>query len=109
MNQTLMEISRSMINNANLKKELLAEAVSIACYLVNKSTSVAIKCKIPEEVWTDQCCDYSHLRIFGCDAYSLIPKNQRSKLDPKSKLKGHPVKVLPRKSCVFICVFGFSF
>ena len=25
------------------------------------------------------------MRIFGCDAYSLIPKNQRSKLDPKSK------------------------
>ena len=25
------------------------------------------------------------MRIFGCDAYSLIPKNQRSKLDPKAK------------------------
>ena len=74
-----------MINNANLQKELWAEAVSTACYLVNRSPSVAIDCKIPEEVWTGQSCDYSHLRIFGCDAYSLIPKNQRSKLDPKSK------------------------
>eukprot|EP00253_Pinus_taeda_P016747 PITA_16747 len=85
MNRTLMERARSLINNANLQKELWAEAVSTACYLVNRSPLVAIDCKIPEEVWTGQSCDYSHLRIFGCDAYSLIPKNQRSKLDPKSK------------------------
>eukprot|EP00253_Pinus_taeda_P023137 PITA_23137 len=74
-----------MISNANLQKELWAEAVSIACYLVNRSPSVAIDCKIPEEVWTSQSCDYSHLRIFSCVAYSLILKNLRSKLDPKSK------------------------
>ena len=85
MNRTLMERAKSMISNANLQKELWAEAVSTTCYLVNRSPSVAIDCKIPEEVWTGQSCDYSHLRIFGCDAYSLIPKNQRSKLDPKSK------------------------
>eukprot|EP00253_Pinus_taeda_P012974 PITA_12974 len=58
MNQTLMERSRSMISNANLQKELWPEAVSTACYLVNRSPLVAIDCKIPEE---------------------------RSKLDPKSK------------------------
>eukprot|EP00253_Pinus_taeda_P011846 PITA_11846 len=85
MNWTLMERSKSMISNANLQKELWAEAVSTACYLVNRSPSVAIDCKIPKEVWTGQSCDYSHLRIFGYDAYSLILKNQRSKLDPKSK------------------------
>eukprot|EP00253_Pinus_taeda_P028289 PITA_28289 len=85
MNRTLMEKAKSMISNANLQKELWAEAVSTTCYLVNRSPSVAINCKIPKEVWTVQSCDYSHLRIFGCDAYSLIPKNQCSKLDPKSK------------------------
>ena len=81
MNQTLMERARSMINNANLQKDLWVEVVSTACYLVNRSPSVEINCQIPEEVWTGQYCDYSHLRIFGCDLYSLIPKNQRSKLD----------------------------
>ena len=75
MNPTLMERARSMINNANLQKELWAEVVSTTCYLVNRSPSVAIDCKIPEEVCTGQSCDYSHLRIFGYDAYSLIPKN----------------------------------
>lgn len=54
-----------------------------ACCLVNQSPSTAIHCKIPKEVWTYQPWDYSNLRIFGCDAYALIPKNQRSKLDPE--------------------------
>lgn len=52
MNKTLIERARSMINNANMQKELWAEAISIACYLVNKSPSVAINCKIPEEIWS---------------------------------------------------------
>jgi len=86
MNQTLMEGGRSMISNANLQKELWEEAVSTACYLVNRSPSVEINCKIPEEVCSGQSCEYSHLRIFGCDAYALISKNQRSKLDPKLNL-----------------------
>ena len=97
MNQTLMERAKSMISNANLQKELWAKTISTACYLVNTSPSVAINCKIPEEVWSGQSCDYSHLNIFGCDAYAFIPRNQCSKLDPKSKCYvffgyGHAVK-----------------
>ena len=80
-----MERARSMINNANLPKEFWAEAISTACYLVNRSPSVAINYKIPEEFWSGQSCNYLHLNIFGCDAYALIPRNQRSKLYPKLK------------------------
>jgi hypothetical protein len=29
--------------------------------------------------------DYSRLRVFGCSAYSFIPKENRSKLKPTSK------------------------
>ena len=43
-----------------------------------------IDCKILEEVWTGHSCDYSNLKIFGCEAYALTPKNQHSKLDPRS-------------------------
>ena len=85
MNQTLMERARTMINNANLQKELWAESINTACYLVNISPLVVISCKILEEVWSGQSCDYSHLTIFCCDAYALILKNQRSTLDPKEK------------------------
>ena len=64
-----------MLSNANLGQGLWAEAVSIACYLINQSPSMAIDCKILEEVWTGHPCDYSNLKIFGCEAYVLTPKN----------------------------------
>eukprot|EP00253_Pinus_taeda_P021620 PITA_21620 len=38
-----------MLSNANLQKELWTEAVSTACYLINRSPSTAIGCKIPQE------------------------------------------------------------
>jgi hypothetical protein len=40
---------------------------------------------IPKDVLTSPSYDYSSLNIFGCEAYALIPKHQRYKLDPKSK------------------------
>ena len=86
MNKTLLERARSMLSNVNLQQELCTEAFSTACYLINRSPSTAIGCKIPQEVWKGHPCDYSKLKVFGCDAYALLPKNQHSKLDPKSKV-----------------------
>ena len=82
MNKTLLERARSMLSNANLQQELWEEAVTTTCYLVNRSPSTTIECKIPE-VWTGHPCNYSNLKVFGCDAYALVLKHQRSKLDPK--------------------------
>jgi transposase InsO family protein len=83
MNMTLLERARSMLSNANLQKELWEEAVNIGCFLVNRSPSTTIECKILEEAWTVHSFNYSNLKFFGCKAYALIPKHQRSKLDPK--------------------------
>jgi hypothetical protein len=85
MNRTLPERERSMLNNSKMPQELWVEAVLTSCYLINQSPSTRINCKIPEEVWTGHSCDFSNLRIFGCDAYALISKDQCSKLDPRSK------------------------
>ena len=83
MNMTLLERARSMLSNANLHQELWAEAVSTAFYLVNRSPSTTIECKIFEEVWIGHPCNYSNLKGFGCEAYALISKHHRSKLNPK--------------------------
>ena len=85
MNRTLLERARSMLSNANLGQELWQEVVSTTFYLINQSHSMEIDCKISKEVWTDQSCDYSNLKIFGCESYALTPKNQRSKLDTRLK------------------------
>jgi hypothetical protein len=82
MNKTLLEKARCMLLNASLCNEFWAEAVSMACYLVNRSPSTAIGCKTPEEVFTGTPADYSNLKIFGCPAYMHVSEG---KLEPRAK------------------------
>jgi hypothetical protein len=80
-----LERARSMLSNPKLQQELWEEAILTTRYLINRSLSTAINCNILEEVWTSHLYDFSNIRIFGCDAYALISKDQRYKLDPRSK------------------------
>ncbi len=76
MNKTLMERTRSMLSGVRLRQEFWAEAVETACYLVNRSPSLALEDKTPQEVWTGKKPSLSHLRVFGCDAYVHVPKEK---------------------------------
>jgi hypothetical protein len=85
MNMTLMEKIRSMLNGVELEHELWEEAVGTSCYLVNRSPSLALDDKTPSKVWTIKKPSLEHLRVFGCDAYVHVPKENRSKIDKKLK------------------------
>jgi hypothetical protein len=85
INRNLLERETSMLSNVLLQQELWEEAVLTMCYLINQSPSTTINCNILEEIWTGHSCDFSNLGIFGCNAYALISKDQRSQLDPISK------------------------
>uniref|UniRef100_A0A2N9GD91 Uncharacterized protein n=1 Tax=Fagus sylvatica TaxID=28930 RepID=A0A2N9GD91_FAGSY len=85
LNRTITETARCLRLNAELPKIFWAEAVDVACYIINRSPRVALDGKVAEEVWTGQEVDYSFMRIFGCPAYVHISGEDRSKLDPKSK------------------------
>jgi hypothetical protein len=85
MNRTLMEKARSMLSGAGLGQEFWAEAVSTTCYLVNRSPSSALDDTTPHEVWSGKKPSLQHLRVFGCDAYVHVPKENRSKLDNKAE------------------------
>ena len=61
-----------MLSNANLPKSFWAEASSTACFLINRSTFIAIEKKTPQEVWFGNPADYSDLKIFGCPAYAHV-------------------------------------
>ncbi|KAG8489132.1 hypothetical protein CXB51_017197 [Gossypium anomalum] len=52
MNRTIIEKVRCMLSNANLPKSFWAETTSTACFLINRSPSVAIEKKTPQE----RCC-----------------------------------------------------
>ena len=85
MNRTLMEKARSMLSGTRLGQEFWAEVVETACYLVNRSPSLALEDKTPHEVWTSKKPSLSHLGVFVCDACVHVPKEKRTKLDSKSE------------------------
>lgn len=69
-----------------LNKRFWAEAVETAAYLHNRLETRAIPGAVPEAIWTGKPVDVSHLRVFGSEAYALIPKEKRNnKFDPKSQ------------------------
>ena len=62
-----------------------AESVSTAVYLRNRCPTKAVMGKTPYEAWHGQPPAVDHLRVFGCDAYAHVPKDERRKLDLKVK------------------------
>ncbi len=85
LNRTLVEMVRSMLIDANLSHKFWAEALSTAAYLKNRSPSRGLERITPVEALTKRKPKVDHLRIFGCDAYVHIPKDERNKLDSKAK------------------------
>ena len=84
MNHTIMDKVRSILSNFGLEKHFWEEAVNTACFLINWSPTIALDNGIPKEVWTGKRVNYSHLKIFGCETFVHIPKENRTKLDGKS-------------------------
>ena len=85
MNRSIAERARCIRLNARLKKKFWAEAMSMACYLINRLPRAALDGKVAKEVWTGNEVDYSRLRVFGCPAYAHIAGEERSKLNAKSR------------------------
>lgn len=82
-NRTILESAKSMLYSSTLGTRFWAEASAAAVYLHNRVSCKAMLTMTPYEGWHGRKPDVSHLRIFGCDAYSHISKDERSKLDPK--------------------------
>ncbi|CAM8961498.1 unnamed protein product [Rhodiola kirilowii] len=82
MNQTLLERARCMLSNVGLPKRFWAEAVSTACYLINRGPHTGIGGKTPYEVWSGKPANYSLLRVFGCTIYYHVSEG---KLEPRAK------------------------
>lgn len=43
------------------------------------------KTPLSYEAWHDEKLRVKHLRVFGCDAYAHVPKDEHSKLDSKTR------------------------
>eukprot|EP00253_Pinus_taeda_P023836 PITA_23836 len=85
MNRTIMERARCMRLHAGLPLQFWADAVDTAVYLINRGPSSSLDGGVPEEAWTGKKVNYSFLRPFGCEAFVHIDKENRTKLEAKSK------------------------
>lgn len=85
MNRTIAEKVRSMLSQAKLPKSFWGEAVRTAVDLINLSPSRPLNGEIPDEIWYGKKASYGHLRVFGCRAFVHVPKDERAKLDAKTK------------------------
>ncbi|WJX48823.1 hypothetical protein P8452_35337 [Trifolium repens] len=101
MNRTLVERMRCLLSQSKLPKYFWGEALNTVVHLLNLTPCVPLKFDVPNHVWNGKEVSYDHLRVFGCMAYVHIPKDERSKLDEKSK------------KCVFVRYgldgFGYRF
>ena len=83
MNRTLVETVRSMLSSAKLPHKFWAEALSTAAYLRHRSPTKTVKGMTPYEAWKGEKPLVDHLRVFGCQAYAQIPRDERKKLHAK--------------------------
>jgi len=85
MNKTLIERVRCMLSKAKLPKHFWGEAMYMAVHVINLSPVVALNSEVLNKIWFGKNVKYDHLRVFGCKAFVHVPKDERSKLDAKSR------------------------
>jgi len=54
-------------------------------HVQNRTPHKILGNKTPEEVFTGNKQEISHLRIFGCPMFIHVPKEKRTKLEPSGK------------------------
>lgn len=85
MNRTLVEMARSMLNDAGLPNTYWGDAILYSAHILNRVPTRATNGDItPHEAFTGNKPSVSHLRVFGCKAHVHIPEEKRQKLGVKS-------------------------
>ena len=84
-NRTIVEMARSMLKGKELPNSLWAEAVHTTVYILNRSPIKSVRNRTPSEAWSGRKPEVSHLKVFGCPAYSLNKAPNKDKLDQKGE------------------------
>ena len=77
-----MEMARCMLEN--LSSFLWDEAMSTTIYTLNRFPTKVVEGKTPFEAWSKNKPNISHLRVFGCEAFSYII-SEKKKLDKRAE------------------------
>ncbi|XP_070050893.1 uncharacterized protein [Nicotiana tomentosiformis] len=72
--RTVLEIARALRFQADIPLRFWGECVNTAVYLLNRLPSRVINFKSPFEMIYLHAPSLSHLRVFGCLCYAVVPK-----------------------------------
>lgn len=84
--RTLVETIRTMLHSKNLNKNLWAEALNAAVFVLNKVGCNSTRKDTPHKLWFKSDFDITFFREFGTKCSVHIPKQKRTKLDAKSEI-----------------------
>ncbi|GBM09171.1 Copia protein [Araneus ventricosus] len=77
-NRSLLKKGREMILESNMPKNFWGFAVLAAAYINNRMPNTSIDGHTPYYLKYNTHADLKNLRVFGCDAYTLIPNSERN-------------------------------
>lgn len=83
--RSIVTMGRSMLHHARLDKSFWAEAAMTAIYIKNRLPSPKSETKTPYEIIHGSKPSVKHMRVFGCLAFVLTPKEKRLKWDAKAR------------------------
>jgi hypothetical protein len=83
-NRTLVECARIMMKGKNLSNAFWVEAINTTIYLKNKIPTRCLDNFTHFEALYGSKPTIHNLKVFGCKAFSHIPKENRRKLDAKA-------------------------
>jgi len=85
MNRTLLEKVRCMLSNAKLPKHFWGEALYTMMHVINLTLTMILDSEVPNKIWFGKNVSYDHLLVFDCKAFVHIPRDERCKLDAKTR------------------------
>ena len=85
LNRTLQERAVAMLKHYGLSDGFWAEVLLRDVHTINLSPSKRLGYKISQELWSGKTPDYGKLWIFRCEAFALVPKDDRRNLESWSR------------------------
>ena len=83
INQTLVDMVRSILSNSNLPKFSWTDALKTAVYILN-CVSTKVVPKTPFELWKGWKPSLRYMRVWGCPSGVRIYNPHEKKLDPRT-------------------------
>jgi hypothetical protein len=80
---TLIEMTRTMLDEYKTSDHFWAEAINTTCHAVNRLYLHRLLRKTPYELLTDNKPNLSYFRAFGSKCYVLLKRSKSSKFAPK--------------------------